>query len=122
VPNNNDSPSSKLTEFLAAKLLGSSLEVIRVSDEELQIKAGDDITLKILIEAEKKRITFNLFSPALNRTVPFEEINGTGLLDVRLDDELKGTNREAEEEDTMLAIDLLREWSKENKYAVLHVE
>ena len=118
----NDSPSVKLSDYLGKKLLGSSIEVARISDEEIQIKAGDNITLKILIDAAKKALDFNLFSPSMNRTVTFEEINGVELLDVRLEEELKSSNHEAEEEDAIIAIDLMRMWAKDNGYVVVHVK
>jgi hypothetical protein len=118
---NTDSPSVKLTEYLAKKLLGSSVEVSRVSDTEIQVRAGDDISVKIFVDSGNRALSFNLFSPTLNRIVTYEEIDGTDLLDVRLDDELKSSNHEAEEEDTMLAIDLLKMWGKESNYSVTHV-
>jgi hypothetical protein len=111
----------KLSDYLSKKLLGSSIEVVRVSDAEMQIKAGDNITLKILIDAAKKTLDFTLFSPSMNRIVTFEEINGVELLDVRLEEELKSSNHEAEEEDAIIAIDLMRMWAKDNGYAVSHV-
>lgn len=114
----NKDPSLKLSEYLGKKLLGSSVEVVRVSDTELDLKAGDNITVKIMIDASKKTLSFNLFSPSLNRVVTFEEINGVELLDVRLEEELKSSNHEAEEEDAVITIDLLRMWAKENNYTV----
>lgn len=116
-----DNSKSKLDQYLTRKLLGSSVEVVPVSEKEIQLKAGNNIILKLMIEPAKKKINFNLFSPSLNRIVTFEEVNGMDLLDVRLDDELKSKNHEAEEQDTMLAIDLLRQWTKENNYTLSHV-
>ena len=86
----------------------------------LLLKAGDNITVKVMIDSSKKAISFNLFSPSLNRVVTFEEINGVELLDVRLEEELKSSNHEAEEEDAIITIDLVRIWAKENNYAVSH--
>ncbi len=110
----------KLSAYLGKKLLGSSAEVVRVSDGELKVKAGDNITMKVLIDHAKKAIIFGVFSPTLNRIVTFEEVEGVELLDVRLDDELKSSNHEAEQEDIILAIDILRMWAKENGYSVSH--
>ncbi|MGA2874277.1 MAG: hypothetical protein ABSE82_01950 [Nitrososphaerales archaeon] len=121
MPNNNDSPNSKLSEYLNTRLLGSSVTVVRVSDTQIQAKAGDNIILSILVDASKKTLSFNLFSPTINRDVTFEDVQGIELLDVRLDDELKSSNHEAEQEDTIIAIDLLRLWAKENKYTVVHI-
>ena len=121
LPNNIDSPSSKLSEYLNTKLLGSSITVVRVSDTQIQAKAGDNIILTILLDTSKKTLSFNLFSPTINRDVTFEDVQGIELLDVRLDDELKSSNHEAEQEDTIIAIDLLRLWAKENKYTVVHI-
>lgn len=121
LPNNNDSPNSKLSEYLNTRLLGSSVTVVRVSDTQIQAKAGDNIILSILVDASKKTLSFNLFSPTINRDVTFEDVQGIELLDVRLDDELKSSNHEAEQEDTIIAIDLLRLWAKENKYTVVHI-
>ena len=121
LPNNIDSPSSKLSEYLNTRLLGSSVTVVRVSDTQIQAKAGDNIILSILVDASKKTLSFNLFSPTINRDVTFEDVQGIELLDVRLDDELKSSNHEAEQEDTIIAIDLLRLWAKENKYTVVHI-
>ncbi|MDG6907481.1 MAG: hypothetical protein JRN20_17045 [Nitrososphaerota archaeon] len=116
-----DNPKSKLEPYLTRKLLGSSVEVASVSGNEISIKAGDSIVLKISIDEAKKKIDFNLFSPSLNRIIPFEEVMGTGLLDVRLDEQLKSKNHEAEVQDTMLAIDLLQQWAKENEYSLSHI-
>lgn len=77
--------------------------------------------MNIVIDVPKKKISFNLFSPSLNRPIVFEEVQGTSILDVRLGDELKSANHESEEQDAMLAIDLLREWSRDNKYDLSHV-
>lgn len=92
-----------------------------MSDTQIQAKAGDNIILSILVDASKKTLSFNLFSPTINRDVTFEDVQGIELLDVRLDDELKSSNHEAEQEDTIIAIDLLRLWAKENKYTVVHI-
>jgi len=116
----NNDPSLELSEYLGKKLLGSSVQVVRVSDAEIDLKAGDNITVKIMIDASKKTISFNLFSPSLNRIVTFEEINGVELLDVRLEEELKSSNHEAEEEDAIITIDLVGIWAKENNYTVSH--
>ena len=122
MPSNNDYPSSKLSDYLNMKLLGSSITVVRVSETEIQAKAGDNIVLTILLDASKKTLSFNLFSPTINRDVAFENVQGIELLDVRLDDELKSSNHEAEQEDTIIAIDLLRMWAEENKYTVVHLD
>ncbi len=111
----------KLSEYLNTKLLGSSVTVVRVSDTEIQAKAGDNIVLTILLDTSKKTLSFNLFSPTINRDIAFEDVQGIELLDVRLDDELKSSNHEAEQEDTVIAIDILRMWAKENKYSVVHI-
>jgi hypothetical protein len=118
--NNNDSPSAKLAEYMNVKLLGSSITVERVSENEIRAKAGDNIILTILLDAAKKALSFNLFSPTISRDITFEEVEGIELLDVRLDDELKSSNHEAEQEDTVIAIDILRMWAKENGYSVTH--
>lgn len=93
-----------------------------MSETEIQAKAGDNIVLTILLDASKKTLSFNLFSPTINRDVAFENVQGIELLDVRLDDELKSSNHEAEQEDTIIAIDLLRMWAEENKYTVVHLD
>ena len=84
------------------------------------MNAGVDISLKIEADTSKKNLEFSLFSPKLNRVVAFEEINDDVFLDVRLDDELKGENHEAEEADVSLAIDLVEVWARENGYSLTH--
>jgi phosphopantothenoylcysteine synthetase/decarboxylase len=94
--------------------------IARKSDEELEVRANEDIVLRIVEDEQKRNLKFSLFSPKLEREVAFEEIAGSTLLDVRLDEELKEKNHEAEEADITLAIDMLEIWAKENKYSVSH--
>lgn len=112
--------TSRLARYLETRLAGSSLQIIQDGDNQLTLFAGDDISLKIVGETSKKTLEFSLFSPKLNRVVAFEEINEAVFLDVRLDDELKGENHEAEEIDISLAIDLVEAWARENGYSFTH--
>lgn len=115
----NASSDTNLAKYLDEKLAGSTLRIIQVAEEGIEVQAGEDITLRIIVDAGKQILRFSLFSPKLDRNVTFEEIGGSTLLDIRLNDELKSTNHEAEEADITLAIDLLEIWAKENKYAVM---
>ena len=116
----NPSSNATLAKYLDEKLAGSTLRIIPESNEKIEVQAGNDITLRIIVDMEEQILRFSLFSPKLDRNVTFEEIAGSTLLDVRLDDELKSTNHEAEEADITLAIDLLEIWAEENKYTVRH--
>lgn len=118
LPSIDDSASAKLASYLDKKLLGSSITIVRISESEIQAKAGDNIILTISLDSSKKTVSFKLFSPTINRDIVFVEVEGVELLDVRLDDELKSSNHEAEQEDTVIAIDLLKMWAKENNYTV----
>jgi hypothetical protein len=117
----NDLTKTGLAKFLEEKLAGSSLRIAPKSDLELEVQANEDIVLRIVEDRQKRILKFSLFSPKLDRKVTFEEIAGSTLLDVRLDEELKEKkDHEAEEADITLAIDLLGIWAKENKYSVSH--
>lgn len=107
-------------EYLEQKLLGSTLQVAEKSDHELEVRANDDITLSVVISADKRSIEFALFSPKLQRPVTFEEVNGSKFLDLRLDDELKSKSHEAEEADIYVAVNLLEVWATQNDYTTTH--
>lgn len=113
----SESAASKLTKHLEPKLSGSSLQVVEDSGN-VSLFAGNDISLKVVVS--DKNLEFSLFSPKLNRVVTFEEINNAPFLDVRLDDELKNENHEAEEADISLAIDLIKVWARDNGYSFTH--
>lgn len=117
-----ESVMSKLEKYLEPKLAGSTLQIMQDGSHEITVFAGNDISLKVVLadHAKKKDLEFSLFSPKLNRVVTFEEINDAVFLDVRLDDELKAENHEAEEADISLAIDLVEVWARENGYSFTH--
>lgn len=116
----NKSMAAKLGEYLEQKLLGSTLQVEVKSERELEVRANEDITLGVMISTDQRSLEFVLFSPKLQRPVTFEEVNGSSFLDLRLDDDLKSNNHEAEEADIYVAVNLLEVWAKENGYAVTH--
>ncbi len=116
----SESKSDGLTEYLDKRLAGSSLRIVPKSDHELEVQAFDDIVLRVITDSKKKSLRFSLFSPKLNRDVTFENIGDSTFLDVRLGDELKGENHEAEEADITLAINLLERWAKENDHTLSH--
>ena len=114
------STSTKLGEYLEQKLSGSTLQVADKSDHELEVRANEDITLHVVISTDKRSVEFSLFSPKLQRPVTFEEVNGSKFLDLRLDDDLKSKNHEAEEADIYVAVNLLEEWARQNDYTATH--
>ena len=116
----NKMTSAKLTEYLEQKLLGSTLQVASKSDHELEIRANEDITLNVSISNQSRTLEFTLYSPILQRPVTFEEVNGSSFLDLRLNDELKSKNHEAEEADISVAVDLLELWAKQNGFTTKH--
>jgi len=107
-----------LFSFLQSKLLGSSLKVLPISENETHIEAGDILSLKIVLDRKKKVIDFSLFSKTLNRFVTIEEINGTTFMETKLAEELEKEDRFIVGEDTLLAVDLLRIWANENDYSL----
>jgi hypothetical protein len=114
-----ESVTTRLAKYLEPKLAGSSLQIIHDGGNQMTVFAGEDISLKVE-ENGRKSLEFSLFSPKLNRIVTFEEINDAVFLDVRLNDELKAENHEAEEADISLAIDLVEVWARENGYSFTH--
>lgn len=106
-----------LYDYLSARLLGSSLQVIRAGNE-IRVEAGDVLSIKITTDHKEKTIYFSLFSKVLNRTVTVENVNGTLFMEARFEEELEKENRVAIGEDSLLSIDLLYLWAKENGYEV----
>ena len=113
-----DPKSVGLFEYLRRRLLGSSLIVVPVTENEISIEAGDIISIKILINKSKKTIDFGMFSKTLNRPITTEEINGTTFMEWRFDEELQKQDRILIGEDALLSIDLIRLWTKANKYSL----
>jgi hypothetical protein len=109
---------TELIGFLQAKLLGSSLKVIPLSETETRIEAGDILALNIRVDRKKKVVDFSLFSKTLNRYVTIEEINGATFMETKLAEELEKEDRFIVGEDTLLAVDLLRIWASENGYSL----
>jgi len=115
-----DAKDSDLYSYLRSKLLGSSLQVIPVSESEVHVDAGDIVSIKILINEAKKTIDFSLFSKILNRPVTVEHISGAAFMEARLEEELEKENRTTIGEDSLLCVDLIYLWSKEHDYSVTH--
>jgi hypothetical protein len=113
-----DPKSVGLFDYLRRRLLGSSLIVVSVTENEISIEAGDIISLKILANKSKKMIEFAMFSKTLNRPITTEEINGTTFMEARFDEELQKQDRVLIGEDALLSIDLIRLWAKANKYSL----
>ncbi len=107
-----------LFDYLRRKLLGSSLNVVRVSAREISIESGDTISMKILVHEKKKLLDFSIFSKVLNRPVTVEEINGSTFMEARMEEELEKEDRSLLGEDMLLSVDLLRLWARENGYAL----
>lgn len=110
--------NSDLFEYLQHKLLGSSLNVVRVSTNEISVESGDTISLKIQINEKKKILDFSIFSKTLDRAINVEEINGSTFMEARMEEELEKEDRIIMEEDVLLSVDLVRLWAKENAYGV----
>ncbi|HXQ92509.1 MAG TPA: hypothetical protein VN739_05835 [Nitrososphaerales archaeon] len=113
-----DPKSVGLFDYLRRRLLGSSLIVVSVSENEISIEAGDIISLKIVVNKSKRMIDFGMFSKTLNRAITTEEINGTTFMEWRFDEELQKQDRILIGEDALLSIDLIRLWAKANKYSL----
>jgi hypothetical protein len=113
-----DPKSVGLFEYLRRRLLGSSLIVVPVTENEISVEAGDIISIKILINKSKKTIDFGMFSKTLNRPITTEEINGTTFMEWRFDEELQKQDRVLIGEDALLSIDLIRLWANANKYSL----
>jgi hypothetical protein len=113
-------PNSSITDlydYLSAKLLGSTLQVIR-TENEIRVEAGDILSITITMDKKEKIVYFTLFSKILNRPVTVEEVNGTLFMESRLEEELEKEDRVAIGEDGLLAVDLLHLWAKENGHEV----
>ncbi|MGI0090661.1 MAG: hypothetical protein ACREBS_03030 [Nitrososphaerales archaeon] len=110
---------SELFDYFELKLKGSSLQVVPSSEAStFEVRAGEDLSLRIQVNSPKKGIDYTLFSPKLNRSVAIEQINGIELMETRLEEELKNSNREAIEDDMLLSFALLRDWAKKHAYSV----
>ena len=107
-------------EYLRRKLLGSSLNVIRRSANEISVESGEAISLKIILNEKKKTADFSIFSKSLNRPVAVEEINGSTFMESKMEEELEKEDRIITEEDILLSVDLLRVWAKDNGYVVMN--
>lgn len=105
-----------LADYLASKLMGSSLQVSQISKTEMTINADEIITISIWIRPRKK-IEHTVFSKLVNRPITVEEINGSEFMEARFEAELEKENKRGIEQDVLLSLDLVREWAKENGYS-----
>jgi hypothetical protein len=114
IDSQHDPSNSSLYDYVYAKLLGSSLQIVRVSENEFRIEAGDIVSLDVKNSDGEKKIDLLLSSKILNREVTVEEIGGTLFMEARLEEELEKENRLIIEEDILLAIDIIQLWGKQN--------
>ena len=106
-----------LPDYLSTKLMGSSLKVNSNSKSELRIDADHLLTINVRI-GPKKKIEYTIFSKLVNRPITVEEINGAELMEPRFEAELEKEDKLAIAQDTLISLDLLREWAKENDYSI----
>lgn len=113
-----DASNPDLFSYFQHKLLGSSLNVVRVGPDEISIESGETISIKVVTHEKKKTADFSIFSKVLNRPITVEEINGSTFMEARMEEELEKEDRTTMEEDILLTVDLLRLWARENGYTL----
>lgn len=118
MPSKEIQPKQSLQEFLAKKLSGSSVSLVTVSKEEFHLDAFDLLSIRVKLDLTKKNVQYELFSPKLNRSIGFEIINGVEFMEAGLEEELEKEDRRSAQEDSLLALDLIRLWASDSKYTV----
>ncbi|MDG6908658.1 MAG: hypothetical protein JRN20_23065 [Nitrososphaerota archaeon] len=107
-----------LYEFLVRKLAGSSLTPVTISEQEIHLDAFDMISVRIKLDSAKKKLQYELFSPKLNRTIGVEQVGGMEFMEAGLEEELEKENHRVAQDDTLLALDLIRKWAAQEEYGV----
>lgn len=112
----------KLEEFLTRELIGSTLRIRSVSEDEFYLESDSIVRVHITLDKKTKKIEFDLFSPRWARKINVEELDGFTFMETHAEDELVKENAAAISEDTLLALDLIRSWAKLNNYTVSEIE
>ncbi len=107
--------TGSLANFLTLNLKGSSLKVSEVSPEELLIEADRYMRVRVLLSPKKSEITYDVYSPEWKRPVRVEELGGFDYMEAKIEEDLLKMEMDRSIQDTLLAVDLLRMWSKKNK-------
>ncbi len=110
---------SSLGEFIKSNLKGSTLQVKPVSEREVHIEADKYILIKVMINSETRKLSYDISSPEWNRPVIVEELRGFDYMEVKVEEDLIRLNLDRTAEDLLLCVDLLRSWAKANKFRVI---
>ncbi|MHB8567703.1 MAG: hypothetical protein ACYC7D_14780 [Nitrososphaerales archaeon] len=113
VPQDHD---VSLLKFLESKLTGSSLQIKENSEASFIIEAEQLLAVKISIDDSSKKVNYTLYSPEWKRSITVEELDGFDFLESKAEEDLKKLNLEANAEDVLLSIDLVRYWAKANGF------
>ena len=108
-----------LIAFLTTKLKGSSLQIRDVDTSRLSIGATDLLAIDISVDSQKKEVHYELYSPQWKRSIRVEELGGFDFMESRAEEDLRKLNLEANAEDVLLSIDLLKYWARANGYMLI---
>jgi hypothetical protein len=112
----------KLDDFLARQLIGSTLRVRIVSDEKFFLESDSIVSVRVRLEKKPKKILFDIYSPRWSRKINVEELGGFTFMESHAEEELVKEDAAATSEDTLLSLDLIRAWAKQNDYQVIETE
>jgi len=118
----SDDGRQNLIDFLTAKLKGSSLQIRGVDNSRLSIGAADLLAVNISVIPKEKEVHYELYSPEWKRSITVEELDGFDFMESRAEEDLRKLDLEANAEDVLLSIDLLRYWTKANGYKLIEEE
>lgn len=113
-------PIPQLHEFISSKLSGSSFNVVKKDEHEIDLEAENLLSIRITQDETRKKITFELYSTKLKRSINVEEIGGIEFMEAELEEELRKENQNGVEEDALLVVDLLNIWTKAYGYDLTH--
>lgn len=112
----------KLADFLTRELVGSTLRIRIVSDEEFFLESDSIVRVRVRLEKKPKKILFDIYSPRWSRKINVEELGGFTFMESHAEEELVKEDAAATSEDTLLSLDLIRSWAKQNVYEVIETE
>ncbi len=118
----NIPPGISLEQFLVQELGGSTLRLSAISEGDFSIESDSVVRMRIVMNDEKRELTFSLYSPRWSRKINVEELDGFTFMETHAENELFKEQAESIAEDTLLALDLVRSWAKANDYAVKEID
>lgn len=110
-----------LREFLASELKASTLNIKVHSSTELVIESDSIVQIHVMLNENKKKLSFDLYSPRWARRIMVQQLGGFEFMESQAEEELEKENADKVAEDSLLALDMIRYWASKNDYAASEV-